>query len=199
MGGHASPDLQVALVVIPPGPEQKLEMEKNIPHELAHILTYDLMNGQDSRLPAWLSEGIATQAEIASDPDYTHALANASAQAVLIPINDLCGAFPADKGQNTLAYAESQSFTRYIVEKYGQSGLIAMTTAFGDGLNCAQGLQQALGKSLPQVEQEWHNDALGENPGQTAFYKLFPYLATLLVLLTVSLVSAFSIKRSSNG
>ena len=33
VGGHASPDLRLGLVSIPPGPDQKLEMDQKIPHK----------------------------------------------------------------------------------------------------------------------------------------------------------------------
>jgi hypothetical protein len=73
--------------------------------------------------------------------------------------------------------------------------LLALTSAYGDGLNCQQGMQQALGQPLSQVEEEWRASVLGENTGMTAFSNLFPYIAILAVLLTVSLVSALTFKR----
>lgn len=198
-GGHASPDLRVGLVTIPSGPEQKLEMGQKIPHELAHILTYDLLGAHYPLLPVWLREGIAAQVETSSDPDYQRALSEATTQSNLIPMSELCGAFPAEKGQLLLAYAESQAFTRYLIQQYGQTDFLALTQAYGNGLSCSEGMQQALGKPLAEVEAGWRAGALGENAGLNAFYKLFPYLATFVVLLTVSLVSAFANKRSSNG
>lgn len=198
VGGHASPELRLGLVSIPPGPEQGLFMDQKIPHELAHILTYDLMGERYTRLPVWLREGIATQVELSANPDYPLVLSKASGQGTLIQIDSLCGAFPPESGQLFLAYAESESFTRFIIAQFGQTGLLALTSAYGDGLNCKQGMQQALGKSLTQVEDEWRASQLGENIGLTALKNLFPYLAILFVLLAVSLVSAFAVKRPQN-
>lgn len=195
VGGHASPDLRLGLVSIPPGPDQRLEMDQKIPHELAHILTYDLMGERYSQLPVWLSEGIATQAELAANPDYPLALSRASEDGSLIPIENLCGTFPPEQGRSFLSYAESESFTRFIIDNFGQTGLLALTSGYGDGLDCSQGMQQALGQSLNSVEGEWRATVLGENPGLTALKKLFPYIAILLVLITVSLVSALTGKR----
>lgn len=199
VGGHANPDLRLGLVSIPPSPEQGLQMDQKIPHELAHILTYDLMGERFARLPVWLREGIATQVELAANPDYTRVLSQATDQGALIPIDDLCGSFPPESGRLFLAYAESESFTRFIIAKFGQTGLLALTRAYGDGLNCKQGMQQALGQELNKAENEWRASVLGENAGLTAFNNLFPYLAILLVLLTVPLVRAFTIKRPQNG
>jgi hypothetical protein len=198
-GGHASPDLRLGFVSIAPGMDQGLEMDQKIPHELAHILTYDLMGERYSLLPVWLSEGLATQVELAANPDYPLALSAASEQGALLPINDLCESFPPERGRLFLAYAEAGSFTRFVVDKFGQTGLLALISAYGDGQNCAQGMQRALGQPLDKLENEWRTSVLGENAGATVFKKMFPYLAILLVLLIVSLVSAFSVKRLQNG
>jgi hypothetical protein len=123
----------------------------------------------------------------------------ASDQSALLPIDSLCDAFPPESGRFFLAYAESESFTRFVINKFGQTGLLALTSVYGDGLNCKQGMQQALGQALDQVEEEWRTTELGENVGLSAFKNLFPYLAILLVLLTISMVSAFTIKRPQNG
>jgi len=198
VGGHASPDLHLGLVAIPPAPEQKLDMERKIPHELAHILTYDLMGERYLLLPVWLREGIATKVELAANSDYPRALTQASEQKTLIPIADLCAAFPPESGRAFLAYAQAQSFTSFIIDKFGQTGLLALTSAYGDGLDCEQGMRRALGQPLSQVEANWRAGSLGENPGLTAFNNLFPYLAILAVLLTVSLANAFTFKRENH-
>jgi hypothetical protein len=199
VGGHASPDLHLALVAIAPSPEQGLEMDRKIPHELAHILTYDLTQERYNRLPVWFREGIATQVELAANPDYPRALSLASETKSLIPLTDLCGSFPQDTGRAFLAYAEAESFTNFLIEKYGQTGLLALTKAYGDGLNCEQGAQRALGQPLSQLEIDWRASALGENAGITALNNLSPYLVVLAVLLAVSLFSALTFKRISHG
>lgn len=199
VGGHASPDLHVALVAITPGPEQGLEMDRKIPHELAHILTYDLTQDRYERLPTWFREGIATQVELAANPDYPRALSLASEQKNLIFFSGLCGSFPQDTGRAFLAYAESESFTKFLIDKYGQTGLLALAKAYGDGLDCEQGAQRALGKPLSQLEIDWRASTLGENAGITAFSNLAPYLAILVVLLVVSLISAFTFKKVPHG
>lgn len=199
VGGHTSPDLRLTLIAIPPAPEQKLEMDRKIPHEIAHVLTYDLMGERFARLPVWLREGIATRVELAVNPDYPRALTQASEQKTLIPIQDLCMAFPPESGRAFLAYAQAQSFTSFIIDKYGQTGLLALTSGYGDGLDCEQGMARALGQPLSQVEADWRSGSLGENAGLTAFNNLFPYMAIFSMLLTVSLVSAFTFTKVKSG
>jgi hypothetical protein len=199
VGGHASPDLYVGLISVPPSLEQKLDMERKVPHELAHIMTYDLMGERYFHLPVWLREGIASKVELSQNPDYPRALSLASEQKTLIPIADLCESFPPESGRAFLAYAQAQSFTNFIVDNFGQTGLLALTSAYGDGLDCEQGMGRALGQPLSQVEADWRSGSLGENVGLTAFNNLFPYIAILVVLLLVMLVNAFTFTRAQHG
>jgi len=194
-GGHASPDLRVALVAIAPGPEQGLEMDRKIPHELAHILTYDLTRERYFKLPVWLREGIASRAELSVNPDYGRALSLASENGTLIPFGELCGSFPLDGGRAFLAYAQSESFTRYFIEKFGQARLLALIDAYGDGLDCEQGALRATGKSLDQLEADWKYTTLGAGgqnfPGLLALGSFLPYLMVLAAILIVPLANAF--------
>lgn len=197
-GGHASPDLRVALVAIAPGPEQGLEMDRKIPHELAHILTYDLARERYSKLPVWLREGIASRAELSVNPDYGRAVSLAAENGTLIPFGELCGSFPPDSGRAFLAYAQSEAFARYFIEKYGQAGLLAIITAYGDGLDCEQGALRATGKPLSQLESDWKSAALGGKPGLSALGNFIPYLLLLAVILIVPLTNAFLYRRPND-
>lgn len=193
LGGEASPDLGVALVAVSPGLEQGAEMETNIPHELAHLLTYELVGPRYSRLPLWLREGIAAMAEPA-DPDYAQILSRAQDQDALLRMSDLCDTFPPEMSRIYLAYAQSESFARFIVNNYGDSGLVSLVRAYADGLDCQQGPFRALGKPLDEVEREWHG---GKNPAATpnetgnaipaAFADLLPYLVVLGLMFATPL------------
>ncbi len=198
-GGHASPDLRVALLAIAPGPEQGLEMDRKIPHELAHILTYDLTRERYAKLPVWLREGIASRVELAVNPDYGRAVSLAVENQTLIPFGELCGSFPPDSGRAFLAYAQSEAFTRYFIEKYGQAGLLALINAYGDGLDCEQGPLRATGKLLSQVEADWQSTLPGGRPSVSALGDFAPYLILLAVFLIVPLGNAFLYRRPGNG
>ncbi|MCS6995121.1 MAG: peptidase MA family metallohydrolase [Anaerolineales bacterium] len=198
-GGHASPDLRVALMAIAPGPEQGLEMDRKIPHELAHILTYDLTRERYFKLPVWLREGIASRAELSFNPDYGRALALSTENGTLLAMNELCGSFPPDSGRAFLAYAQSEALTRYLIEKYGQAGLLALLNAYGDGLDCEQGTVRALGKPLSQLQAEWQNAALGRRSGLAALGSFLPYFILLAVLVMIPLTNAFLFWRPAHN
>ncbi|GAB1471534.1 hypothetical protein MASR2M66_24120 [Chloroflexota bacterium] len=194
-GGHAHADLGVALVAIPPGASQVTEMERLIPHELAHIMLYRWLGEQYEKQPVWLIEGMASMVEVYPNPDYARALEIASANNGLIPFKDLCASFPADSGSAYLAYAQSQSFVTYIRDSFGVSGLTRLISTYSDGFECDLGATKALGSSLNQLDARWRETALGENHGGVAFRNLLPFLLLLGIVLLVPLWSAIDMLR----
>jgi hypothetical protein len=198
VAGHASPDLGVALVSIAPGSEQVLAIERQIPHELAHILTYRLAGERYSLLPVWLKEGIASVAELSPSPDYAVSLDLATQNGRLISFSTLCDSFPLDASSRFLAYAQSASFTRYIVDEYGISGLNRLVLAYADGLSCAQGVQQGLGLPLEQLERTWRANRLGENRLGLALQNLAGYFFVFAILLVLPIAPAFLVKKTPN-
>ncbi len=193
VAGHASPDLGVVLVSIMPGPEQGIEMDRQIPHELAHVLTYQVIGVGYFRLPAWLREGIASSVEIYPNADYETILTAASKADALIPIVNLCTSFPLDASGAFLAYAEADSFTRYLHRNYGTSGLQDLLEAYADGLDCENGATRAFGKSLTSLDFQWRQAVFGEAKRSLAFEKIVPYLMILFIIL---LVPAWQVNHS---
>jgi hypothetical protein len=178
------------MVSVNPGVSQNIEFERQVPHELAHVLLYRRIGAEYARLPAWLTEGMATMAELYPNPDFETTLNVHAGENSLLPLADLCESFPPDTANAFLAYAESESFTRYIVENYGTTGLSALAFAYADGLDCEQGARQALNLSLSQLEVRWRELALGENRSGVIVSNLFPYLMLLALLLIVPIWGA---------
>ncbi len=187
VAGHADPDLNVILVALPPGLEQRYEIGRQIPHELMHILLYHKLGGDAAPLPAWLDEGLASNAERIVNPDYAWLLQDTYARGELIPLSDLCPAFPRDAAGALLAYAEAQSFTAYLHDQYGRSGIEALLAAYADGLACERAPQVALGKSLPQLERTWVQTQLARSPWAT-LREQYPYLLLFGLLITIPLL-----------
>ncbi len=185
VGGHASPDLGVALVSIEPGENQGLEMARQIPHEIAHILLYRVTGASYANLPTWLVEGIASQMEQATNQEYIQVLSLAGENDILLPIASLCGPFPVDVSGAILAYAESESFVRYLHTTYGTSGLQLLIRSYADGLDCDQGARQALGLPLSQLDARWQQTVLGQDIVSLALQNLSPYLAILALILLI--------------
>jgi len=190
-GGHANPKLGVVLLAITPGPGQSIEMETLVPHELAHVLLYRSVGKGYSSLPVWLNEGIASSAELYPNPDYDQALINASQKNSLMPIVDLCDAFPLDASRAFLAYAEAQSFVRFLRATYGTPSLFQLASAYADGLGCDQGVVRTLGTSLASLDTRWRETVLGENVAGVFLRNMLPYLGLFVFMLLIPLIGFF--------
>lgn len=199
VGGHANPKLGTVMAVVAPGPEQGIEMETLLPHELSHVLLYHNTGEGYTRLPVWLVEGIASLAELYPNPDYALALETASREGGLLPIEDLCVAFPPDAARAYLAYAQSQSFVQYLRDTYGTPAVFALTSAYADGLGCDEGAVRTLGVPLAQLEARWRESALGENAVGIFFRNMLPYFAVFGLLLLIPLIGMAQGRRKDDS
>jgi hypothetical protein len=196
VAGHADPDLGVILVTLPEGPEQQLLVNQRIPHELMHILLYQFNPVGYPNLPTWLNEGLASNAELDPNPDYRILLQDAAKKNELIALTKLCGTFPREAYGALLSYAESASFVKYLRDSYGVPRLTALVTAYNNGLDCDRGTQQALGKSLVQLQRNWERDELSQNVALKAFLNMLPWIILLLAVLAAPLILALLRLRS---
>jgi hypothetical protein len=198
--GHADPELGVIVVTLPPGPDQRLLMEQRLPHELMHVLLYQKMGPAYTNLPTWLNEGLASNAELYPNPDYLVLLSQAVEKDSLLPMAMLCKTFPRDASSALLAYAQATSFTRYLHEQYGSSGLERIMGNYADGLDCERGIAVALESDLPHLEKDWRRVSFGENPLLSALKRLTPWLVLLLVILAVPVgLVLVTLVRKSGG
>jgi hypothetical protein len=200
VAGHANPAAGVVRVVIEPGAEQGLRMEQRIPHELMHVMLYRRVGAGYENLPVWLREGMAVLAEIYPNTDYDRALTDAVHSSQLIPLEELCASFPADPGQAFLAYAESRSFTNYLHQSYGSSGLMDLAASYADGVDCEHGTERSFGRSLSSLEANWRSSVLGQDTLLPALQTISPYLVLLCLVLVIPLIGIVStVRRKGNG
>ncbi len=199
VAGHANPDLGIVLVTIAPGDQEKILMQKQIPHELVHVLLYRHVGENFNRLPTWLSEGIASLAELYPNPDYKLALERALENNTLIPIDELCDPFSRDASLAFLSYAEAASFARYLHTNYGSSGLDELISAYADGLSCEAGAQRVFGKPLTYLDTNWQETVLGANIFGVAFRNVSPYLLLFAIVLAAPIAQAFTMLRKKKA
>jgi len=200
VAGHTSPELGLILISVSSGPEQKLELQRQIPHEIMHLLQYQVTGKNYSRQPVWLLEGMASLAELYPNPEYNRVLENTVKEDELIPFTELCSAFPSESGLAFRAYAQSESFVRFLHNSYGMTGLRDLMSQYQNGLGCSEGIQSAFGISLGQLEYRWKQEGLGVNPVGLAIRRLSPYLLIGLLLLApvfISLWPAWAGRRST--
>jgi len=153
--GHASPDIGVLLVSNGSQSAELIEMERQIPHELMHILEYKQAGASYSAIPAWLNEGLATSVELYPDPDLQRFLVEAQTSGSLLSFASLCEGFPQDAKTAQLAYAQSASFVNYLNGRFGSEVFAKMIENSASGQTCISAVNSAAEVSLEQLEKDW--------------------------------------------
>jgi len=179
-GGHADPETGLVIVSLPPGENQDLEVERKIPHEIAHLMLYQATGKGFANLPTWLNEGFASTQERSPNPDYPFLISSTVQKGTLIPLTALCQPFPPDAAGAVLSYAEATAFVRYLQDRFGQEGVRAVVNAYANGASCELGTNvDPVNLPLSQLEVEWREGALAENVTLTAFREFVPWLILL--------------------
>jgi len=198
VAGHASPAYNALFVALADTPEQTALIRRLVPHELAHYLLYQQTGPAGYRsLPTWLNEGLASTNELSPNPDYAIVLREALENHRFIPITDLCHGFPTDASGALLAYAESASFTDYLLHRYGRSTLRALIAAYADGMECNAGAEHILGEPLRRLDRDWQAETFNLGKWAQLFQHMLPWLALLLGLLASLAMGAWAISLQS--
>jgi len=169
IGAHAHPELGVILVSANGPLTAATELSESIPHELAHLYLYEATGTGYESTPLWFDEGLASLFESAPNPNYATRLDEATVAGETLAFADLCYAFPSDNEGTLLAYAQSESFVRYIQSQYGNQALQQMIQALADGADCQSVSERALGISLASLNQDW----LDQEAPQSIFTRLW--------------------------
>lgn len=170
VGGHANPELGVILVTAANARTAATDLRQSIPHELTHLMLYQVTGPSYGSLPRWFNEGLATVMEANPDPNEALILEEAVAAGTTIPFAQLCGGFPVDGRQVVLAYAQSASLLRYIQTAFGNGTLNRMVVALADGANCESVVTRELSLSLAQLNQDWLR-SMNPQPSLVVFFQ----------------------------
>jgi len=195
-GGQARPDLGVVLVAIQPGQEALVQMKRDIPHELTHLLVFQATGPGYARVPRWLDEGLASANEELAQPSYQLALEAAFRNKQLISLETLCAPFPADAGLAQLAYAQSQSFVQFLRNR-DPDAIRRLLGAYAGGATCSGGVEQATGSTLGALELAWRA-SLGPHGAWLALIDSVGGWVVMAVLVSLALIPlAFAWRRPS--
>ena len=155
VAAEAQPELGVILVTAVNPRTAAYDLGQSIPHEMAHLMLYDVTGVGYEDVPRWFEEGLATFFEASPDPNYPLVVQGAIARQETIPFAELCESFPSGKERARLAYAQSLSLIRYIRAEYGNSALTDLIHAFADGADCHSGPSRVLDVTLDRLNAEW--------------------------------------------
>ncbi|MCE1253647.1 MAG: hypothetical protein LWX83_08885, partial [Anaerolineae bacterium] len=193
---HSLPEENILLLSVnATAPDIKIQLERQIPHEISHLIQRQVMAESYGNLPLWFSEGAAGLAELYPDAEDEKRVTDAAQKNALLSFKDLCLALPPDETQNSLAYAQSKQFVAFLEDSYGQPGMQNLVNVYHDGLDCEHGFKTALGLSLDQAEENWKRERL--NIPSNAFFisNVLPYLITGMLLLASTLFSFWLWKK----
>jgi hypothetical protein len=152
-GGLAFPAHRAVLLSVDPASLEWGRMATA--HELAHVVIGAYTFSCLDSTPAWLSEGLAMAAEGRSEPYAPLVLAAAIADNSLLSVRSLGGAFPADPDLAVLAYAQSESLTAYLEERYGPERMLALLDQFRRGTPVDRALSEIYQLDRDGLEAAW--------------------------------------------
>lgn len=183
LGGLAQPEFGVVMIAIPDDETTLINLRRDVPHELTHLLVFVATTPNYRTVPRWLDEGLASIHEV--DPNSTQAVAlqNAFNANQLIPIESLCGAFPGDAASAIIAYAESRGLVQQIVNEYGSAGLQALLAAYRDGATCDAGVERGLNDSLASLELKWKSSLTPSSGATSIVTGVLPWLLLIAVIV----------------
>ena len=122
-------------------------------HEATHILTNQKMNSPLSRMPAWLSEGLAMYFEI----DSKHRTRTAEIgylQKKLRPLSSM-ESVPGKSMDIRIFYAHSQEIVRYLIDIEGKEKFLNLLNQINSGARADTSFIDVYGRSLDDLDESW--------------------------------------------
>lgn len=140
-----------------PLPGQGLDragVRRTLIHEYTHAVIHDVTNGQ---LPVWLNEGLAEyEAWKGQDPPWP-TLKQAVAKEQILPWSRLSTGFSMSlpAGEVALAYEQSHSIVRYLVERYGFWRIRRLLKTLVGGTPIEDAMAKEFHQKPARLETEW--------------------------------------------
>ena len=154
VGGLAFPPQGITSQIISPysSPDWVRDV---IPHEIAHLFFYQVMDSPLASWPNWLNEGLAQYYEATDPLPALERVESAARGETLLPLISLTGGFGRDPEQVRLSYDESLSVVIFILETWGEAGLQSLIDVFQTGENPRPAIETALGLTWEEFEAGW--------------------------------------------
>ncbi len=153
VGGQTIPEVGTIVLALKPGDGR--ELGRSVPHEIAHQVIFQATRNPYNVPPKWLDEGLAVNSQEQLDSFLQQAFEQARQQRMLYPLRVLNNGFPAETQSSFVAYGQSMDIVRYIIGKYGNSGIERILAAFKRGVSYSEAIEIGLGLTLDQLDHEW--------------------------------------------
>ena len=161
-------------------------------HELVHVALYDAVAGR--HVPRWFNEGLAIHVSGESRFVRLRTLWEATLSRQTIPLADLDAAFPQDRYEVSVAYAESADFVRFLLRDADRVRFASLIERVRNGSPFDRALADAYGTDLRKLEYQWREEIAKR-------YTFLPVLTSgslLWVLVFAALVVGYMRKRKRN-
>ena len=184
-GGVAFPEYNVTVLGVGPG---ELDWASRIvPHELTHLVEGMLtFNCRGTRLPTWLSEGLARYGEGELAPSDVTQVELALQSGRLPTLRSLSNGFSAFSDSASEAYAQSGHAVKYLVDTYGAEQMNDLLLTIQSGQTIDDALLTVYGLDTNGVDAAWRT-AVGYAPTPTSEADAVLLDATPTQIATVAL------------
>jgi hypothetical protein len=164
VGGQAHAGIRTLFALITPEQIDEAWVGVVVPHELVHLVFDTAVHNPFRFPPRWINEGLAVYLSEGYGSGDRSLVESAASSGELIPLVALGGQFPTDYDRTFLAYAESVSAIDFLVRREGRDALVALVTAYADGLTDDEAFTRALGEDLAAFQAGWLDDLGAEAP-----------------------------------
>jgi hypothetical protein len=152
-GGVAFTQYGIIAIGIAPG---SLDWgNRAIAHELTHLVIHQVTFSPYGGLPTWLDEGLAMNSEGEMDPLFAAILTEARDKDTLISVRSLSSPFSAYAEESSLAYAQSYSLVKFLIDDYGQGKMFALLNTFEQGSGYDEALVGVYGFDMDGLDVLW--------------------------------------------
>lgn len=135
-------------------------LDNVLPHELAHIIFREMVGFDNSSIPLWLDEGVASYQE-QEHSFVKEDLANKIRQGDFISFDNLNKFEVADlrtTNDVVLFYTESYSLVKYLIEEFGKDQFVLFCQNIRDKQDLARSLRSVYPfNNLADFESAWKN------------------------------------------
>lgn len=124
-------------------------------HELAHVVLGQIRHPDSTSQPVWLHEGLAQWSAESLVFESPYQLGLAKRTGALHSFAALESSFPADAGGAAIAYQQSESMVRFLVDRFGLDTLHDLLLAMSRGENFYVAFYRLTGVGFYDLEDEW--------------------------------------------
>jgi tetratricopeptide (TPR) repeat protein len=134
------------------------ELNRVLYHEYTHAIVYALTGGH---VPTWLNEGLALNLEKGDPTAWNPILTEAIRNNRFIPLQALHGPFiNMDAATASLAYAESYSAVKYLIDRYGMFPIQLLLKDLSRKRDFAKVFEDRLFIPYPEFQAAWQKSLI---------------------------------------